>query len=87
VVDLLNEGVLNHTTGALTMSDERLLPSRRLEREVLAEGQEWMKRRMEERLRELAEKEGEVFPPEAAKIDPPPADSSATDDDVRRGEC
>jgi hypothetical protein len=34
-----------------------------IEAQVLAEGREWMKGRMEEKLRQLAEKHGEVFPP------------------------
>ena len=41
-----------------------------MEREVLAEGQEWMRKRLEEKMRRLAEKEGEISPPQ------PPEDRS-----------
>jgi hypothetical protein len=34
-----------------------------LEAEVMAEGREWTRKRMEERLQELAGTQGEVFPP------------------------
>jgi len=34
-----------------------------VEAEVMAEGREWTRKRMEERLQELAERQSEVFPP------------------------
>jgi hypothetical protein len=37
-----------------------------VEREVLMEGQEWTRKRLEKRLQELAEKEGKLSPPEPA---------------------
>jgi len=37
-----------------------------LEREVVAEAREWGRQRLEERLQELADGSGEVFPPPAA---------------------
>ena len=40
---------------------------RQIEREVLAEGQEFMRRRMEEKLAELARPDGGPFPPGAAQ--------------------
>ena len=51
------------------MAKKELTLLHKIEREVLAEGREWMKKRMEERLEELAEESGEVSPPE-----PEPAD-------------
>lgn len=36
-----------------------------IEREVVAEAREWGRQRLEERLQELAEESGEVFPPPA----------------------
>ncbi len=42
----------------------RRSPLAEVEREVLAEGQEWMRRRLEQRLGELARKEGKLSPPE-----------------------
>ena len=36
-----------------------------IEREVVAESREWGRQRLEERLQELAEESGEVFPPQA----------------------
>jgi hypothetical protein len=45
-----------------------------IEAEVLAEGQEWMKGRMQEKLQQLAQKQGEIFPPQPV----PPAASAST---------
>ncbi len=38
-----------------------------VEREVIAQSGEWGRKRLEERLQELAERQGEVFPPRAAQ--------------------
>lgn len=38
-----------------------------IEEEVLAEGREWMRQRLEEKLQKEAEREGRVFPPQRAK--------------------
>jgi hypothetical protein len=48
-----------------------------VEAEVLAEGREWTRRRLEERLQELAEQSGEVFPPEPKPGSGAPATSAA----------
>lgn len=40
---------------------------REIENEVLAEGREWMRRRLEEKLQQEAERQGSVFPPERKK--------------------
>lgn len=45
---------------------------REIEMEVLAEGREWMRRRVEERLQQEAERDGRVFPPQRAKSQAPP---------------
>lgn len=45
-----------------------------IEKEVLAEGQEWMQKRMQERLQELAGQDGEISPPQ------PPAAGPAADE-------
>ena len=37
---------------------------RELEEEVLAEGREWMRKRLEQKLQEQARCHGEVFPPQ-----------------------
>ena len=37
-----------------------------IEREVVAEAREWGRQRLQERLQQLAEQSGEVFPPPAA---------------------
>ena len=36
-----------------------------IEREVMAEAREWGRQRLQERLQQLAEQSGEVFPPQA----------------------
>ena len=38
-----------------------------IEREVIAQAREWGRQRLQERLQELAEQSGEVFPPEATQ--------------------
>lgn len=43
-----------------------------IEAEVMAEGREWTRKRMEARLQQLADTHGEVFPPK-----PKPAEPSA----------
>ena len=58
-------------------------PLAEVEREVLAEGQEWMRRRLEQRLAELARKEGKLSPPEPA-ADHPSASVQDSGADVRR---
>lgn len=40
---------------------------REIELEVLAEGREWMRRRLEQRLQEEADRQGGVFPPQRKK--------------------
>jgi hypothetical protein len=47
-----------------------------IEREVVAEAREWGRQRLQERLQELAEQSGEVFPP--------PATSAKTPDVAKR---
>ncbi|MDB6123107.1 MAG: hypothetical protein JWQ71_2100 [Pedosphaera sp.] len=37
-----------------------------IEREVIAESREWGRKRLEERLQELADQPGEAFPPSAS---------------------
>jgi hypothetical protein len=47
---------------------KKLFPSlAQIEREVIAESREWGRKRLEERLQELADQQGEVFPPRAAQ--------------------
>ena len=40
---------------------------REIELEVLAEGREWMRQRLEEKLQQEAEGDGRVFPPQPTK--------------------
>jgi len=42
-----------------------------IEREVAAEGREWTRQRLQERLQQVADQHGEVFPPPAAKAPKP----------------
>ena len=52
------------------MAKRELSLLHQMEREVLAEGQEWMKKRMQERLQELADRDGEVSPPQPPALGP-----------------
>ena len=57
-------------------------PLAEVEREVLAEGQEWMRQRLKQRLTELAHEEGELSPPEPVS-DRAPASLRDSDQDLR----
>ena len=57
---------------------------REIELEVLAEGREWMRQRLEEKLQQEAEREGRVFPPQPKKGQASPQRNNAPTD--RRGE-
>ena len=46
---------------------QRTRTFREIEEEVLAEGREWMRQRLEQRLQQEAEREGRVFPPQRPK--------------------
>jgi hypothetical protein len=50
------------------MNPERRLarPLREIEQEVEAEGREWMRQRLQEKLQAEADRHGEVFPPQRA---------------------
>lgn len=50
---------------------------REMELEVEAEGREWMRRRLEERLQAEANRYGGVFPPERTQSAPPAAGADA----------
>ncbi len=41
-----------------------------IEREVVAESREWGRQRLQERLQQLAEQQGEAFPPRATPASP-----------------
>ena len=51
------------------MSDQmqRKLSLREIELEVEAEGREWMRRRLEERLQREADRDSAIFPPQPAQ--------------------
>ena len=67
------------------MSDQpqRTKTLREIEVEVYAEGREWMRQRLEERLKQEAEREGRVFPPQPEK-GPAPAQPNHALTDRRR---
>ena len=59
----------NPSTRTINMSDK--LPQKRtlreIELEVMAEGREWMRQRLQEKLQQQAEREGRVFPPQSTQ--------------------
>ena len=65
------------------MSDQaqRNRSLREIELEVEAEGREWTRRRLEERLQQEADRDGKVFPPQRAKR---PASSERMDEAKHR---
>jgi len=58
---------------------------RDMELEVEAEGREWMRRRLQEKLQAQAEKDGAIFPPERKKSAPSKEREDAVADQLRRG--
>ena len=56
---------------------------REIELEVEAEGREWMRQRLEEKLQEEADRDGAVFPPQPKEGATPTRQGAATKD--RRG--
>jgi hypothetical protein len=55
---------------------------REIELEVLEEGREWTRRRLEQKLQEEANRQGGVFPPQREKGSPP---AKAADGAAKRG--
>jgi hypothetical protein len=55
---------------------------REIELEVEAEGREWTRRRLQQRLQEEAERHGGIFPPQRSPAHPPAPPSDA---DAQRG--
>lgn len=58
---------------------------RELELEVEAEGREWMRRRLEEKLQARAEKDGAIFPPKRAQSAPSQEGKDAVAHQLRHG--
>ena len=59
---------------------------RDMELEVEAEGREWMRRRLEQKLQAQVEEQGAIFPPERKKSTSSPARDDATAHSVRDGQ-
>jgi hypothetical protein len=64
---------------------DRVASLREMELEVEAEGREWMRRRLEEKMQEQANRHGGVFPPERKKGVASAARDHAFAQRVRRG--
>lgn len=55
----------------MKIQEPKELSLAQVEAEVMAEGREWTRKRMEERLQQLADTQGEVFPPKPRAADAP----------------
>lgn len=58
---------------------------RDIELEVLEEGREWTRRRLEQRLQQEADRQGGVFPPQRSKGTPPAKRADESTHGRRRG--
>jgi hypothetical protein len=58
---------------------------REIELEVLEEGREWTRRRLEQRLQQEADRQGGVFPPQRSKGPSPTKRGDESSDSRRRG--
>jgi len=66
-------------------SDHKAVRSlREIELEVLEEGREWTRRRLEQKLQEEAHRHGGIFPPQRKKGAPPQAPNDALAQRCRR---
>jgi hypothetical protein len=66
-------------------SDKNKIPTlREMELEVEAEGREWMRHRLAEKLQAQADRQGGVFPPERSQGVASAAGDDATADGLRR---
>jgi len=61
------KATINHTKGPVTSDNDQPRSLRDIEMEVLEEGREWTRRRLEQKLQEEANRQGGVFPPEQQK--------------------
>jgi len=61
----------------MNTSSEPARSLRELEEEVLAEGQEWMRQRLQQKLQQQADRTGRVFPPEPTPRSPRPPQDDA----------
>jgi len=67
-----SRATINLTKGLMISDNDRPRSLREIELEVLEEGREWTRRRLEQRLQEEADRQGGVFPPQPPQ-DPSPA--------------
>ena len=65
----------------MTSDNDRPHSLREIEMEVLEEGREWTRRRLEQKLQEEANRQGGVFPPQQQKDSPP---AKATHEPAKR---
>src|SRR5207245_2065865 len=61
----------NQTKGPMTSENNRPRSLREIEMEVLEEGREWTRRRLEQKLQEEANRQGGVFPPQRSETTSP----------------
>ena len=64
---------------------ERPRTLREIEMEVMAEGREWTRQRLQQRLQEAADRQGGVFPPEPKRGGTSAPSADATADRSRGG--
>lgn len=57
----------------------KLSPLAEVERRILAEGQQWMRQRMQQELQALADAQGEISPLKRPAVDPPQKTDPATE--------
>jgi hypothetical protein len=58
------KATINRTKGPVTSDNNRPRSLREIELEVLEEGREWTRQRLEQKLQEEADRQGGVFPPQ-----------------------
>lgn len=63
--------------------NKRISPLARVELEALEAGREWIRHKIENDLKELAEKQGDLSPPEQSAIDSEPSTSDPDQDGHR----
>jgi len=76
---------MNPSTSTMNDQKKKFRSLSEIEGEVLAEGQEWMRQRMQQKLQEQANEIGAPFPPREPSAGPPAKAPADCADASRRG--
>lgn len=82
---LRDENQSNPSTSTMNKDQKKFRSLAEIEEEVLAEGQEWMRQRLQDKLQEQARQIGAPFPPRQSSASTSPKAHTETAHPSRRG--